>query len=343
MSRSIYDDLDEYIEYYRHNNERSVLDFTYYTKANKNKNYYDEMEVEYGYYDESWSIITYDTINHYPTDREAWLAYVYENGYDAFRTDDEIYGFKEDYNEDDFYDYEYDEWHDDEDDVYDRIYLEGTDYTLKQIYIDECFKVYKCDRCNTDFVDFKDYYFDTYKSKNKNFGFDDLCGSCRREIKSEKRKEINIKAVIKTDGKSIPYFKQQEYLAKLFNGKMNYPIGKYFVDIILKDRIVIEYDGSGHWLSAVFGLKTYDEIEERDMCRDEYLQSIGFKVIRIISKKDLLPDKDNLLQFLNECKKEFDKGITYIKIEVESKFPHFTLRKITDKDLEDLEYGNSKN
>ena len=62
---------------------------------------------------------------------------------------------------------------------------------------------------------------------------------------------------------------QQNHIAKLLNGKLNYRIKNYFLDIYLeKEKICVEYDGSSHNMSVMFGSKTeeefnYDE-EERD-------------------------------------------------------------------------------
>lgn len=43
---------------------------------------------------------------------------------------------------------------------------------------------------------------------------------------------------------------QQKYLCTLLNGVLNYQINNCFVDILLKDNIVLEYDGGGHTMSV---------------------------------------------------------------------------------------------
>ena len=49
-----------------------------------------------------------------------------------------------------------------------------------------------------------------------------------------------------------------EELCNILHGILNYPIGKYFADILLQDNIVVEYDGSGHDMSVRMGIITYE-------------------------------------------------------------------------------------
>lgn len=66
------------------------------------------------------------------------------------------------------------------------------------------------------------------------------------------------------------------------------PIGKYVVDFLCKDkRLIIELDGSGH-------LEEKQEIH--DKIRDEYLKSLGYKIVRIYNNE--LNDIDNVLEYL---------------------------------------------
>ena len=66
------------------------------------------------------------------------------------------------------------------------------------------------------------------------------------------------------------------------------PIGKYIVDFLCKDkRLIIELDGSGH-------LEEKQEIH--DKIRDEYLKSLGYKILRIYNNE--LNNIDNVLEYL---------------------------------------------
>ena len=66
------------------------------------------------------------------------------------------------------------------------------------------------------------------------------------------------------------------------------PIGKYIVDFLCKDkRLIIELDGSGH---------LEEKQEMHDKIRDEYLKSLGYKILRIYNNE--LNNIDNVLEYL---------------------------------------------
>lgn len=94
--------------------------------------------------------------------------------------------------------------------------------------------------------------------------------------------------------------KNQHHIASLFNGQENIPMYGYVVDILL-NNIIIEYDGSGHDLSVKFNRITADTFEARQSLRDETFVNHGYKVIRIISKSDILPDDEILKELINEA------------------------------------------
>lgn len=126
----------------------------------------------------------------------------------------------------------------------------------------------------------------------------------------EERVAINPKIFCKTN--DIPYTpvasSQQKHIAKLLNGDLNYRISNYFLDIYLKkENICIEYDGSGHNLSILFGSKTEEEFIEDEKVRENDIISHGIKIIRLISKKDKLPNDTEMLEIIDECK---DKLLT---------------------------------
>lgn len=125
--------------------------------------------------------------------------------------------------------------------------------------------------------------------------------------KGEERVTINPKLFCMTN--DVPYTpmasSQQKHIAKLLNGDLNYRINNYFLDIYLKrDKICIEYDGSGHNLSVLFGVKTKDEFSKEEKDREDFITSSGIKIIRLISKKDKLPDDTEILEIIDECKEK---------------------------------------
>ena len=100
--------------------------------------------------------------------------------------------------------------------------------------------------------------------------------------------------------------KQQLYLHNLYGGELNYHIKYYDADICLLDeKLVIEYDGSGHDLSVKLGRSTQEEFKKKEIIRDCTIKREGYKQIRIISLHDKLPNDEILLQMLTEAKVYF--------------------------------------
>ena len=101
--------------------------------------------------------------------------------------------------------------------------------------------------------------------------------------------------------------RQQLYLYNLYGGELNYPIKYYDIDICLTDeKIAIDYDGSGHDLSVRYGTFTRDEFTQREIVRASVIKKEGYKQMRIISLKDLLPSDAVLLQMLAIAKEYFN-------------------------------------
>ena len=100
--------------------------------------------------------------------------------------------------------------------------------------------------------------------------------------------------------------KQQRYLHNIYSGELNYPIKYFDVDICLLDeKITIEYDGSGHNLPVKFNKMTQEEFDQREIMRFNVLKREGYKQMRIISRKDLLPSDEILLQMLSIAREYF--------------------------------------
>lgn len=102
--------------------------------------------------------------------------------------------------------------------------------------------------------------------------------------------------------------KQQLYLHSLYGGKINYAISYYAADICLpEEKLAIEYDGGGHNLRVTLGRLTQEEFDHKEIVRNVVLKKEGYKQIRIISSKDLLPQDPILLQMLSDAKQYFSK------------------------------------
>jgi len=176
--------------------------------------------------------------------------------------------------------------------------------------------IYQCDQCGTKFLDYNQYYSNNrYESKLLNKKNLDVCSSCYEDIKREFFKDniIEASSSLFSEG-SIGTSKQQKHICNLLDGQLNIRIGNFFVDILI-DNIVVEYDGSGHWLGTYFKNKTISEIDSEDNKRDKYLNSLGYKVLRIVSEKDYLPSDKDILTLFNSAKESF-KTRDQVKVNV---------------------------
>lgn len=114
--------------------------------------------------------------------------------------------------------------------------------------------------------------------------------------------------------------RQQLYLHNLYGGELNYSIKCYDVDICFPtEKMYVEYDGSGHDLSVRFGQKTQEEFNQREIIRFNIIKREGYKQMRIISRKDLLPSDKVLLQMLSIAKEYFNKtSHTWINFDIDN-------------------------
>lgn len=82
------------------------------------------------------------------------------------------------------------------------------------------------------------------------------------------------------------YLRAKRFLGLKF--KRQVPIGNYIADFACRDKkIIIELDGSGH----------LDEKQmKHDKIRDNYLKSLGYKIIRIYNNE--LNDMESVLEYI---------------------------------------------
>lgn len=97
-------------------------------------------------------------------------------------------------------------------------------------------------------------------------------------------------------GDEVLTSKNQSIIAKLYDAKLNVPIGIYFADMLLNDNIIIEYDGTGHDLNVRLGGISQEELVQKENKRNKYMLSMGYKVARIVHNKEILPNRDVLLK-----------------------------------------------
>ena len=100
--------------------------------------------------------------------------------------------------------------------------------------------------------------------------------------------------------------RQQRYLCNLYNGILNQPFKCFALDVYLpEDKLDVEFDGSGHRMSISLGNITEEDFEKKELYRNVALKKEGYKQMRIISEKDLLPQDAILLQMLSEARTYF--------------------------------------
>jgi hypothetical protein len=101
--------------------------------------------------------------------------------------------------------------------------------------------------------------------------------------------------------------KQQRYICNLFKGNLNTYIedSNISLDITLEGNIAIEYDGSGHRMPIKLNGVSEQDFNRKEQKRSYFVLNQGWKLIRIISSKDLLPSDEVLLQMLSEAKTLF--------------------------------------
>ena len=145
-----------------------------------------------------------------------------------------------------------------------------------------------------------------------------------------------------------PSSKAQRYINHILNGTLNKYICGSLVDIYMeKENIIIEHDGSGHFLGDIINGNIYPT-KESLLCekqREDKIISNGYKMIRFIATKDRIPSDEIILNLIEEFKNsdfkviriDFEKGTIEKDYNEKSHHDFGKLRKITKKDLEKFE------
>jgi len=200
-----------------------------------------------------------------------------------------------------------------------------------------------------------------YKTNNQKYGCNSPYGN---SLVMAKAKQTNIerygyenamqspdffqKWLEKNSSNFVKSSKQQRYLCNFYNGILNYPVQHFSLDIcILEDKLDIEFDGSGHKMCVKLKKMTQDEFDKREIVRYQIIKKEGYKQMRIISFKDLLPSDETLLQMLTEAKQYFSEypNHSWIEFDIDNsiirnaehkdgvRYNYGKLRKIKDSDL----------
>jgi len=131
----------------------------------------------------------------------------------------------------------------------------------------------------------------------------DILEKCRETMRQSTGKDL------------IPISKNQYFLHDLYGGILNYKVNSRYVDILLDDNICFEYDGGGHRLNVYKGKLTDEEFDKKEAEREIEIVSCGYKIFRIISRRDKLPDSDVLLKI---------KDVAYNKLKTFDVYRYYT-------------------
>ena len=142
-----------------------------------------------------------------------------------------------------------------------------------------------------------------------------------------------------------PSSRAQRYINHILNGTLNKHICGSLVDIYMeKENIIIEYDGSGHFLNDKMNGNIFPT-KESLLCekqREDKIINNGYRMIRFIADKDRIPSDEVILNLIEGFKNSdfkvirinFEEG-TIDRDYEEKWYCNFgELRKITKEDLE---------
>lgn len=156
------------------------------------------------------------------------------------------------------------------------------------------------------------------------------------------------------NGHDGPCSRQQKYIANLINGKINAVISGYWADIFMeKENIVIEYDGSGHFLKDKMNGYTLPTKESLlyEKQREDKIINDKHRMIRFIATKDRIPSDEIIINLIEGFKNsnfkviriDFEEGIIDRDYQEKWYCNFGKLRRISKKDLKPFEKQKEKN
>lgn len=145
-----------------------------------------------------------------------------------------------------------------------------------------------------------------------------------------------------------PSSRAQRYICYILNGILNKNICSSLVDIYMeKENIIIEYDGSGHFLKDKMNgnlLPTKKSLLYEKQREDRIINN-GYRMIRFIAAKERIPSDKVILNLINEFKNssfkviriDFEEGTIEKDYNEKMIYNFGKLRRITKKNLEPFE------
>lgn len=112
--------------------------------------------------------------------------------------------------------------------------------------------------------------------------------------------------------------KQQNYFHSILGGELNYPFGRYFIDIAFpNDKIAIEYNGGGHNLSVKLGYISQSKFIQNEIYRKKQLYQDGWKIITLISDKNKILSETDTIKIYEYALQTFKNGRHWIEIYID--------------------------
>ena len=158
-----------------------------------------------------------------------------------------------------------------------------------------------------------DAWISKIKAKGAKSAWDKIKQNPQLEAKiKEKFRDVMLNCAAKG---SAPQQKLADRFRNLgYQVEYNCRLSDMRVDMIIDGSIVVEYDGSGHDIQVRIGNITAGQLSKNDYARDKVCKNLGYKVIRIKSKKDIVPDT-NSLEFLIKTVKESENSFFVVQYE----------------------------
>lgn len=148
----------------------------------------------------------------------------------------------------------------------------------------------------------------------------------REKLSRNMENNNNFKVYYSVNGKeyykfnNVPCSKAQKHINELYNGELNYLINyQYFVDILLKNNIYCEYNGSGHSLSVTFGKISQKKFNDKEYKRYYVLKQLGYKQFLITKEKTNKKIADEVWLFLKKV------ALSYFKVCSEENWINFDI------------------
>ena len=133
-----------------------------------------------------------------------------------------------------------------------------------------------------------------------------------------KKRILDKRAETLSKNQSVFTSKQQIYLCSLFKGTINVPCSRYVIDFVV-NNIAVEYDGGGHCLDLKLGKISLNEYLQKQCIRDRTIKSFGYKILRIVSRKDSLFEDKVLHKLFRFCKNYLIKtSHSWIEIDIDN-------------------------